>query len=215
MATAKELIDQYPRLYHMAEHGSWDSIQRHGLLSTTALLDLFEKSGCERIRIESEWRPGAVSIEHKGHGTAVIRDQRPMPPDALKAVLEGVTPHEWYELLNSKTFFWPTQERLRSLLNAQLYRKRAHDVIIVDTRALVERHQKDITLSHINSGFALFRRGRRGFNTFKSIEECQLKKVAELAVEYQVPDIVDLAVSVEQWKGTAFQKTIWQRQCNT
>ena len=211
MATAKELIDQYPRLYHMAEQGSWDSIQRHGLLSTTALLDLFEKSGCERMRLESEWRPRSVSIEHEEHGTAVIRDQRPMPPDALKAVLKDATPSEWYKLINRKTFFWPTQERLRRLLNAQLYRGRAHDVIIVDTRALVELHQDDITLSRINSGFALFRRGRRGSNTFKSIKEYQHKEVVEVAVEYLVPNIADLAVSVEQWKGSALQEVVWQR----
>ena len=35
----------YPPLYHMAAEGSWPSIQRHGLLSTSALLDLYEVCG--------------------------------------------------------------------------------------------------------------------------------------------------------------------------
>ena len=38
----ERLISRYPTLYHMAEDGSWESIQRHGLLSTSALLDRFE-----------------------------------------------------------------------------------------------------------------------------------------------------------------------------
>jgi hypothetical protein len=36
----QELLADCLVLYHMAERGSWGSIQRHGLLSTSALLDL-------------------------------------------------------------------------------------------------------------------------------------------------------------------------------
>ena len=43
--TPEYLAQRWPRLYHMAEAGSWESVKRHGLLSTTALLDLFEVSG--------------------------------------------------------------------------------------------------------------------------------------------------------------------------
>jgi len=42
------LIKTFPRLYHMADRDAWPSIQRHGLLSTTALLDLFEIHGAQR-----------------------------------------------------------------------------------------------------------------------------------------------------------------------
>jgi hypothetical protein len=41
----KDLIGRSPRLYHMAEADTWDSIREHGLLSTSALLDLFEIKG--------------------------------------------------------------------------------------------------------------------------------------------------------------------------
>ena len=43
-----ELIRDCPTLYHMAECGSWPSIRRHGLLSTSALLDLYGVQGAER-----------------------------------------------------------------------------------------------------------------------------------------------------------------------
>ena len=51
---AAGLASMYPRLYHMAEEGSWPSIRRHGLLSTSALLDRCLVSGRRRAGIESE-----------------------------------------------------------------------------------------------------------------------------------------------------------------
>ena len=198
----------------MAESGSWPSIQKHGLLSTTALLDLFEIDGPKRYKIESTWRQRSVKIAHAVHGTAIIRDQNPMPPGSLQEVLEDITPKQWYELLNGKTFFWLTHDRLSRLLNGRMYRNRSHDVIAVDTRALVERHLNRITLSRINSGFARFGQGKRDLNTFKSITQYppmnRMDAVAELAVDYCVPDIATMIVRVEQWKGSTFQGTVWQ-----
>ena len=90
----------------MAEFGSWPKIEERGLLSTTALLDAFEIVGEQRFKIESEWRPTSVAIEHPHHGEAIIRDQKPMTPHTLGNVLiDDVTPQQWYEFLNRKTFF--------------------------------------------------------------------------------------------------------------
>src|SRR2546429_180882 len=47
-----QLVAHFPRLYHMAEAGSWPSVEQHGLLSTSALLDLFEVTGEKRRDIE-------------------------------------------------------------------------------------------------------------------------------------------------------------------
>ncbi|HEV2742180.1 MAG TPA: hypothetical protein VGV91_03395 [Rubrobacter sp.] len=57
---ARQLAARHPVLYHMAEDGSRESIQRLGLLSTSALLDRFEVGGALRFRIGSaarRWRP--------------------------------------------------------------------------------------------------------------------------------------------------------------
>jgi len=62
----------------MTAVGSWPGIERHGLRSTTALLDLFEVAGSDRERIESQHRPESETIHHPRYGTAVIRDQKPM-----------------------------------------------------------------------------------------------------------------------------------------
>lgn len=65
-------------LYHMAERGSWDSIRQHGLLSTTALLDLYGVKGAERDFIEARRRPTSVTLTSAQLGSSVIRDQKPM-----------------------------------------------------------------------------------------------------------------------------------------
>ncbi len=200
----------------MAENGSWPSIRQHGLLSTTALLDLFEIEGPERIRIESEWRRNSIPIENPEYGTAVIRDQGPMPPHTLEPLLVGLTPVDWYELINRKSFFWVTRDRLNRFLNAAPYRSQVHDVITVDTRLMIERHYDHIILAPFNTGVSSFGpRYKRDINTFKRIEEFlregHFSNVVELAVEYHVQDIADLAISVEKWRGTEFQRTVWQR----
>ena len=46
----------------MAECGSWQSIQKYGLLSTTTLLNLFEVPEPQRSKIESEQRTDGVPI---------------------------------------------------------------------------------------------------------------------------------------------------------
>ncbi len=77
-AELSELLQDCPVLYHMAERGSWPSIQRHGLLSTSGLLDLYGISGAEREAIEARRRPTNVEIQRASLGRAVVRDQKPM-----------------------------------------------------------------------------------------------------------------------------------------
>jgi hypothetical protein len=203
----------------MAESGSWPSIQKYGLLSTSALLDLFEIDPNERHAIESQWRPQSVKIHHPIYGFAVIRDQKPLHEGALRKLLDGMSTVEYHAMLNKKTFFWVRRERLERLLNARAYRGRTHCVLTVETRALLAKHQDDIWLSHINSG-AIFGSGRRGISTFKRIsqypfEEMRKKKgddaLVELAVDYAVKDISELVVRVEDWIGQNSVRTIWQR----
>ena len=162
-----------------------------------------------RGQIESEWRRDSVAIAPG----VVIRDQKPMPPRALETVLKDMTPEQWYRLLNRKTFFWATLDRLKKMLNAGPYKDNHHEVLTVDTRTLVERHQDHISLSRINSG-ATFGYARRGAGTFRSIEAYPAIRrktdVAEIVVEYHVPDIVDFTLSVERWRGNDCLEVIWE-----
>lgn len=206
--TAEQLIERFPRLWHMAEAGSWPSIKRNGLRSTTALLDLFEYSGSERTAIEARRRPASVAITHPQVGTAVIRDNKPMYESVLERTLVGYTPEEWYRLLNGKVFFWVRKERLDKLRNAALYRERKHLILTVDTEKLLRRHGERVTLSTMNSGAtypgAQYKRGTGTFEPLprfrwaERLETHPKEPVVEFAVDYCVPDIGDLVLSREE-----------------
>jgi hypothetical protein len=151
--TPEGLAEVYPKLYHMADAESWPSIRKHGLLSTTALLDLFELRGKQRADIERCRRPGCVPINHAVHGRAVVRDQIPLIESKLaKALPCGYTPTQWYQLLNQHVFFWLTESRLQTLLCAKAYRGKAHAVLTIDTLPFVNRYADGIVLSPMNSG---------------------------------------------------------------
>lgn len=199
----ERLVSRYPTLYHMAEDGSWESIRRHGLLSTSALLDKFEVEGEERFAIESVRRPEIVSIEHPNHGTAFVRDNKPMQEKSLERCLVGMTPREWYEHLNRRVFFWVEWKRLLKLLGARAYKDRPHLVLEVDTAKLLDRHAERAMLSPINSGatFAMSP-APRGPDTFRRVaDHPEDKPVVELSVDYAVPDIADFVLSASRWHG--------------
>ena len=217
--TPEQLARRYPLLYHMAELDSWPSIQRYGLLSTSALLDLYGATGPTRVQIESQWRRKSVQLTHPVYGTAVVRDQLPMPEDKLNRCLVDMMTREWYELINGKTFFWPNQTPLGWMLNAAPYRGREHAVIIVRTRDLLHHHTEIVTLSAINSGSVYPSKATgtarpRGKNTFQPIRSFTDRWVTELAVEYSVPNIADLAIRVEAWQRKRSLRIVWSRDTN-
>lgn len=216
-----ELAERYPRLFHMAAAGSWPSIERHGLLSTSALLDVFGVSEEQRAALESRHRPESVPICHPGIGDAIVRDQKRMNDMALrKCLLDDMSPYAWYRLLNSKVFFWLTRERLEKMLKA--YSDTPQIVLIVDTESLIAAYSDRVTLSPIHSGSTLFNPAPRGRNTFLPPDRYpfrdRLKKrnprdaIAELAVEGGVPNIRDHVLLVEERQAGAPPKSIWRRE---
>ena len=189
------------------------------MLSTSALLDKFEVTGDAREAIESRHRPKSVEISHPKFGTVTIRDQKPMSESALLKCLAGTTPREWYELLNRRCFFWVTLSRVLTLLGARAYKNHSHDVLTIDTSALVERYAAQITLSPINSGSTVYNPQPRGLNLFRSFAEFPYearrkygeRAIAELSVEYSVPDLRDFVIRVERRAGTATSKILYER----
>ena len=207
----ERLISRYPTLYHMAENGTWESIRKHGLLSTSALLDRFEIEDEQRFAIESTRRPEIVRVEHPEHGVALVRDNKPMQEKALKRCLLEMTPREWYEHLNRRVFFWVERKRLLKLLGARAYRDRPHLVLEVQTAGLLERHAEGVSLSPINSGatFALSP-VLRGPNTFRRVaDHPDGKPIVELSVDYSVLDIAEFTLRVGRWWGTEKLEEVW------
>lgn len=208
----EELLIECPTLYHMAESGSWPSIGSFGLLSTSALLDSYEVSGARRHEIEAQRRPTSVTLTKPGRAPAVVRDQLPMDDKGLeRCLLDGISPEDWYRRLNSKVFFWLTRERLIRLLNAGTYRAQEHDVLELNSEALMEAYADQIWFCPINSGCTKPFPHPRGNSTFLRISDYPYgqwrtkrksgERVVELAVDYSIPDVAKYVKRVVRMKS--------------
>ncbi len=206
--TAEYIIGRWPRLFHMAEVGSWPSIERHGLRSTTALLDLFEIDGQGRIPIEAMRRPEAVAIHHPEFGTAWIRDNKPINETVLRRTLRGMTEPEWYRTLNGRVFFWLTEKRLNGLRNAAANKGRDHTILVLDTERVLKRYGEQVELSPINSGAVHGGcKTPRGVGTFSKIRDYpwaerrkinSAEPIVELTVPYRVGNVAALLDEVRE-----------------
>ena len=218
---SKDLIRLYPELYHVAADGAWPSIQRHGLLSTAALVTRWGvRQGAPQAAILTRRRGESLELTHPEYGTAVIRHQKAMHESSLAAALEDLSPGEWYTMLNDRVFFFLQKARLNELLSARAYRDDAHTVITVDTRSLVAAHEDDIELTKVNTGFAQrFSAEPRGQGSFQSIAEyphptrahasAKVLDVAELAVYRGVRDITKHVKRVERMRdGTVLERFV-------
>lgn len=214
--TPAELAKHYPLLYHMADGASWDGIVRHGLLSTTSLLDLFEASAAKRASILDSERTQSATIEHPVHGKAVIRDQKPLNRSKLEGCLVNCSFHQWLDMLNSRIFFWLCKERLQTLMCAREYCDQTHVVLVLDTARLATDFQDQITLAPMNTGNTRPYAHERSLSTFSRMAdypfEERLKKdlyytVVELAVEGGVPNVVDYVVEAAEMKCSSCIKS--------
>jgi hypothetical protein len=204
--------ERHPLLYHMAHDGSWPNIQRYGLRSTTALLDLFEVSGEERVDLEAHWRRETIAIEHPRLGTAWIRDQLPLRPSRLAQRLTGgMDPSDWYQLLNSFVFFWVDEEHLQTLVRARAYRDLPQTILTFETAELLDRHRDQVRLSSINSGSLLRGGAYRGPNTFTRIESFQGSRVVELCIPGAIPDAAEFVLSVQRREPSGATTTLFER----
>jgi hypothetical protein len=216
----EELVRRHPTLFHMASAGSWPAIREHGLLSTSALLDLFDADADTREAVLRR-RAASVTLESPELGVAVIRDQRPLRLKSLEQSLVDMTVEEWLGQLNSKVFFWLDERRLEGLLAAKEYRGATHDVITLDTSRLIEREGETVRLSPINSGSTLYVPSPRGRDTFKTIAEYPFEErrrlrgreaIAELTVEDSVLDVEEVALKVERRAGDGSPpELLWSR----
>ena len=148
------------QVYHLLEAANWPSVQRRGLLSTQELLRLTDLSPAARERIATTQRLRHTVLSDD----LAIRDQVPMPADALRKCLIGMSPAEWYALLNGMVFFWCDRDRLNRQLGA--CGGRPQIVLTLDTERLLARHAQRVALTPFNTGNARRRPAIRGRATF-------------------------------------------------
>ena len=217
----KDLIRFHPNLYHVTDVENWESIRKHGLLSTSKLLDLFEVSGGRRFKLERQCRPNSVPLEHPVHGKAILRDNKPLAESRLESCLrDGLTPQDWYAILNCRVFFWPTWERVERLLGAAAYRWSHQLAIKVPTKRLLEACGDRIELSPMNSGATRPMAHPRGLGTFTALDDYKFeewrrkrgptKAVVEVTVLDAVGDIAELATSAICHCPSGDERVVWR-----
>ena len=148
------------RVYHLVEASNWPSVQSHGLLSAYELFRLTDVPIEAQVRISTTQRLQLTALSDQ----VAIRDQLPMPPAALRKCLVGMTPAEWYALLNRMLFFWCDRERLNRQLKACGGRPQV--VLTLDTKRLLARHADRVALTPFNTGNARRKPAIRGRATF-------------------------------------------------
>ena len=190
--------------YHLVDERNWASIQAHGLLSA------------KRLAAASGYDLRQLRL-HRAKGLTLpsgvrIRDQSPMPPAVLGRYLQdGLSPEGWYDLLNSRVFFWLDPDRL----NRQ--RKACGDapqkVLIIDAARMLEKHGSRAAVTPINSGNAMRAAAPRGLSTFVpwvrwTADGWEFEKAGrttirpanhmpvELAIEDAVEDIMDYVIEM-------------------
>ena len=194
----------------MAEEGSWPSIRDRGLLSTKAIVDLYQPGEDVKAEILNTVRRKTITLTRDGMPDVTIRDQ--MPAKFLDVCLEeGVTPQEFLDALNGRVFFWVSAERLTRLLQARLYRNLRHTVLHVDTAALLQGYPGRVQLAPYNTGSMHVptapKRGPGVFTDLASYPYAEWARrrgksgdaIVELTIDYAIPDIRAYVTRVETW----------------
>ena len=196
----------------MADDGTWPSIASHGLMSTRALVNLFDPPEDIRRSLLEQVRRTSTTLNHPSYGTVVVRDQGPLK-FLDRCLTTGTTPQDFLNELNGRVFFWLSRDRLERLLNGRRYRSRPQTVIHVDTKRLLRVYGDRVQLAPYNTGsMHVPSAPKRGADVFVDLNaypyETWRKKrgargdaVVELTVPDAVPDIADLVIRVERWVG--------------
>jgi hypothetical protein len=219
---AAQLAGLHPTLYHMAEGGSWPSIRDRGLLSTKAIVDLYQPAEEIKAEILTTVRRRKITLTRDGLPDVTVRDQ--MPAKFLDVCLEeGVTPQEYLDALNGRVFFWVSAERLARLLQARLYRNLRHTVLHVDTAALLKAYLDRVQLAPYNTGSMHVptapKRGPGVFADLASYPYAEWARrrgtsgdaIVELTIGYAVPDVRTYVTRVETWAGGVPVEVLYEK----
>ncbi len=148
------------RIFHLADAENWPLIQRDGLRNTSELIEQAGLSERE-AQVFRSYRPHMMRLP----SGAIIRDQRPMPPSSLlRCLQDGLTPQDWYDLVNSKVFFWIDAGRL--LRHAAACAPRPQILVTVDARRLFECYAERAFVTAFNVGNARRRPAPRSQASF-------------------------------------------------
>lgn len=181
---AKRFLDSPGKLYHLSLAASFEQVQEHGLLSTTALLDKFQVVGERRHILETRRRQAREPLTHESYRTVHLNNQYPLFEGGLKKCLIDMSIEQWCLSLNKRVFFWAREQNLQGLIKAQEKRGYGGMLLSVQRKAFLEAFEEQLELSPINSGDATRRAAPRGTKTFAGVSGYPHSKVVEVTVPY-------------------------------
>ncbi len=175
-----QLAQRFPNLWHVTFADGWNGIQRHGFLRA---IDVLPKR-CRALRTE----PTCVDM---ADGTRImLRDQLRTRVDPTRS-LDGITPSEWWQLVNSRVYFFCRQREADTLVDSYLGREFTQEVIKLRTKPLLEVVTKDIEVTTVNVGvFPRTKGPSRGRSSFIPLADYPLAdapKIREITVVARVP----------------------------
>ncbi len=162
--------------YHFVDAHNWPSVQREGLLVARSLLS---RNGEDE---SGSWRPGLTTLPDG----SLLRDQAPARPEALRNCLDqGLSPGDWYALLNAHVFFWLDRDRVRR--HARALRDRPQYLLILDIRMLASVHGDRCAVTPFNIGSAVRRPAARGLRTLVPLPDWRISAWAGEALPGNPP----------------------------
>lgn len=208
----------YPRLYHMTAAGGAEGIRANGLRTTMQLLEASDADAAMVEAVAFSRRPAEVVLAPG----VTIRDNKVLNETSLaKALTGGLTPRDWYGLLNERVFLWANPKRLDKLLAGRAYRDRAHDVLTFETLPLVSAYADVVECTPMNTGAAFMRAVPRGRDTFTRLADVPFEAwkakrsradaIVEVAVAGGVPDAASYLISISRRQSGCPDEALWTR----
>lgn len=185
---------RHPRLFHLLPAGSWGSFERHGLLSSRALCELYGVTPERRVALleEDRGKGNFTLLSAPGLPDVTLRDQL-LPDHVLRRCLTGAyagQPRAWRALLNGFTFLWADVRRVAKLHAAS--DRQPQILLEFDTARLLGPWANAAMTTALNSGAPFGGNPTpRGDGTFLPLAAWPRpdgKPVVEVVVPHAIPD---------------------------
>jgi hypothetical protein len=183
--------DRHPVLFHVTERASVPSIRRHGLLSASALCQLFEVPAGRRSALLDANRERYELIEHPQHGSTVLRRQLMRDHAMLTRLAPGMGPPAWRRFINGMVFFVVDEARAARLRDYD--REREQVILAWGTSALMDAGA-ELLACRYNNGMMdrtpPHRRRLRSRNDYVAVSQYAGGFIAEVASATPIPATV-------------------------
>ena len=199
------LVNRFPRIWHVTFEGGWEGIRSGGLQSS---LDLLTAVG--RADEASQLRSEIVTIDAPS-GPAILRDQTPTRKDPDPEA-DGISPAEWWTLLNSRSYLFASDVELDKMLEKYLSQGHVQEVITFETRRLLTPVIDHVHVSTVAAGvFPRASGTSRGRSNFVPLAEFAgvETKIREITITTTAPVTDAAVISVVRREQDQPSRRIW------